>query len=362
MAVPANPQVTMVYNAANNGIDVVNNVKETSNGQVMLPGATQSMAATSDATLGFVAVPEAPVAGLAPGEVETVNLTNTALGSPVCVPTPSSSPQNGACVTPEPNIFSGARYLALSPDNVHLLIFGDLLTVVTLTNIGTSASPNWVITQAGIPSVAGTSDLDHPVWATFSPDNSMAYVFSCGPECGGTTASVTPLSFKGSGSCAQNCLGATIPLAGGATYAVASGNTVYVAGSAACLAPGAQPSSCGKLSILNTSSGSVQLLKTVSITDGFHHQIAVTMDNQVFIGAEGCTGACLSIYNANNGQVVIGSDLGDVTGIQPLSGRPQVYVVENGELRNWSTLNDALAPPQQQMDIVGQAVDVKLVD
>ncbi|MBV8476712.1 MAG: hypothetical protein JOZ36_08610, partial [Acidobacteria bacterium] len=70
----------------------------------------------------------------------------------------------------------------------------------------------------------------------------------------------------------------------------------------------------------------------------------------------------LSIYNANNGQVVIGSDLGDVTGIQPLSGRPQVYVVENGELRNWSTLTDALAPPQQQMDIVGQAVDVKLVD
>jgi hypothetical protein len=37
-------------------------------------------------------------------------------------------------------------------------------------------------------------------------------------------------------------------------------------------------------------------------------------------------------------------------------------VVENGELRNWSTVTDSIAPPQNQVDVFGQAVDVKLVD
>jgi hypothetical protein len=90
--------------------------------------------------------------------------------------------------------------------------------------------------------------------------------------------------------------------------------------------------------------------------------MAVTSDNQVFVGAQGCSSRCLAIYNSNNGNLVIGPDFGDVTGIQPISGRTQVYVVENGELRNWSTLTDTLSPQQQQMDIIGQAVDVKQVD
>jgi hypothetical protein len=39
-----------------------------------------------------------------------------------------------------------------------------------------------------------------------------------------------------------------------------------------------------------------------------------------------------------------------------------LYVVQNGELRNWTTNPDALAPGTKQLDIVGQAVDVKIVD
>jgi hypothetical protein len=366
MAVPANNQLTMVFNASDNEVNVISNAKETSNGKVILPSSTQSMAVTSDATLGFAAVPEAPVAGLAPGEVELINLSTTALEAPV--------PNCAVLSAPISNCLSGARYLVLSPDNTHLLVFGDNATtfvVVTLTNIGTTSAPNWMVSGTALPTAGPSSQLDHPVWAVFSQDGATAYILSCGAECGGTTASITPLSFGANNSaCQRNCLGASTVLPGGASYAATFGSTVYVAGSVACLATGADPTSCGKLSILNTAGTAVQLVKTATITDGYHNRMAVTSDNQVFIGAQGCTNVstsggrrgCLSLYNSSNGNVVIGTDTGDVTGIQPLSGRPQVYVVENGEIRNWSTLTDTLAPPQQQMDIVGQAIDVKLVD
>ena len=353
----ANHQLTIVFNSSDNELNVVNNAKETSNGKVTLPGSTESMAATSDATLGFAAVPTAPVAGVSPGEVEVINLTSATLEAPICVPA-----ADGSCGIPNPNPFSGARFIVLSPDNTHLLVFGDnpnAVTVVTLTNLGTTSSPNWNV--SGVAQVTGT--LDHPVWATFSPDNTTAYILSCGRECGGTAASVTPLTM------ATKTLGATTVLTGGATYGVSSGNTVYVVGSEQCTV-GADPTACGKLTILNTSGTGVQVVKSVTITDGYHNQMVVTADNQVFVGALGCTQiftntvqrGCLSIYNANNGNVVIGKDPGEVTGMTAVSGRPQVYVIENGELRNWTTTTDTLAPGQQQMDIVGQAVDVVLAD
>lgn len=351
MAEPASRVLTMVFNAADNEINIVNNAKETSNGKVTLPASTESMAATSDSTLGFAAVPDAPVAGLAPGEVDVINLASATLQAPLCVPQ-----ADGSCVIPNPNIFSGARYIALSGDNTHLLVFGDILTVATLTNIGTTSNPNWTVSKVSIPAGGAATNLDHPVWAVFSQDNRTAYILSCGAECGGTTSSVTPLDLT------TNQLGASTVLPGGASYGASFGSTVYVTGSAGCGAAGANPNSCGKLAILNTAGSSVQVIKTVTISNGYHNRMAVTADNQVFVGAQGCTGGCLSIYNSSNGRVVIGSDLGDVTGIQPITGRTQVYVVENGELRNWSTVTDALAPPQQQMDIVGQAIDVKLVD
>ena len=132
MAVPANRQLTMVFNDTDNELDVVSNAKETTNGKVTLPSSTQSMAVSSDATLGFAAVPQAPVAGLAPGAVELINLTTTALEAPVpnCPPT-----------IPLSNCLSGARYIVLSSDNTHLLVFGNAtnaFTLVDLSNIGTT--------------------------------------------------------------------------------------------------------------------------------------------------------------------------------------------------------------------------------
>ncbi len=359
LAEPANHQLTLVGNTSDGEVDIVNNAKESSNGKVALPGTTLSMAVTSDATLGFAAVPTAPVAGLTPGEVEIINLSSTSLQAPVpnCVANASNN-----CSTPMPNLMSGAKSIVLSPDNTHLLVFGDApnaVTLVTLTNIGTTSSPNWNVSDV----TQVTGNLDHPVWATFSPDNSTAYILSCGAECGGVTASVTPLTL------ATKQLGTATVVSGGATYGAASGATLYVAGSGLCTGA-VNRTTCGKLTVLTTSGSTIQTVKSVTITDGYHSRVVITSDNQVFVGAQGCTQVftsslqrgCLSIFNANNGNVVIGTDAGDVTGIAAVSGRPQVYVVENGELRNWTTTTDTLAPSQQQMDIVGQAIDVVLAD
>ena len=69
---------------------------------------------------------------------------------------------------------------------------------------------------------------------------------------------------------------------------------------------------------------------------------------------------CLSIFNTINPAVEIPPDNGDVTGLQSIKGRNVVYVVENGELRIYDTTTNQLGPTQ--IDISGQAIDVKLVD
>ena len=97
-------------------------------------------------------------------------------------------------------------------------------------------------------------------------------------------------------------------------------------------------------------------------------------NNQLFIGAHACTNinvpasgnnsgeirGCLSIFNISKSSAVIPPVLGDVTGIQPISRRNVVYVVQNGELNIYDTTTDKLQTTQ--IDIIGQGVDVKQVD
>jgi hypothetical protein len=122
--------------------------------------------------------------------------------------------------------------------------------------------------------------------------------------------------------------------------------------------------------VIDTNALQVTNPNPIIITDGNHSQMAITSDNQVFVGAQHCSEVrtqneqrgCLSIYNPSLNKVVVGTDRGDVTGIAPVTGRNQVYVIENGELRIWSTTTDTLLPNNKQIDISGQAEDVVLVD
>jgi len=357
MEVSNNKSTTLVFDPSSNTINVVSNKAESSSGRVALPDWTQSMAITPDATVAYAAVPNAAVAGQPSGAVEMMNLGSLSI-------------ENTFPIT-------SAHYIVLSPDATHLLAFGDnsdTATLINFQNTGTSSSPNWIVSGSPI-AIPG---FNRPVWAAFSADSTTAYVMNCGPECGGTTgpASVSTLNVAG-GTILQ-----TLALPnGGATYGVLFGSTLYVAGNP----PAANPSpcstttvnTCGALSVITVNNGTLQLANTIPIPDGDHRRMAVTTDNQVFVGSTGCTNVnipgqgntppttfgCLAVYNPKNPQsATIGTDLGDVTGIAPVTGRTEVYVVQNGELRIWDTVRDALRPGQFQIDIIGQAVDVKMAD
>ncbi len=354
MEVSNNKAISLVFDASNNSINVVNNKQETSAGSIALRGFTESMAITADASAVYAAVPTALVAGQGTGAVQMFNLSNSS--SPTTIP------------------IQGAHYISLSPDGTHLLAFSDVpprapdnsdtATLVTLTNTGTSSSPVWTFTSA-----AQVSGLDRPVWAVFSADGSTAYILNSGAERGGNTASVAVLALNNNPSLT---LTTVLPLPGGATSGALFGGTLFVAGSTPgtpCTGSSTTAPFCGTLSVINISNPSaLQLANSLTITDGFHNRVAITSDNHVFVGAIGCSRptsateqrGCLSIFNVGQSSLIIGTDPGDVTGIAPVTGRTEVYVVENGEFRIWNTTTDALSPTQ--IDLPGQMVDVKIVD
>jgi hypothetical protein len=354
MEVSNNKAKSLVFDSSNNSVNIVNNKQESSAGSIALPGATESMAITADASFGYAAVPTAPVAMQGTGAVEMLNLSS------------------GAIVTSIP--VQGARFVSLSPDGTHLLAFSnvpqkaadnsDTATLITLTNTGTSSSPVWSFTSS-----AQVSGLDRPVWAVFSADSSTAYILNCGAECGGTAAGVAVLALNNNPSLT---LTTTLPLPGGATHGTLFGPTLYVAGSTpgtGCGGTNTTAPFCGTLSVVDiTNPSAPQLANSVTITDGYHDRVSLTSDNHVFMGAKGCSlptdateqRGCLSIFNAAKNSVIIGTDPGDVTGIAPVTGRNEVYVIQNGEFRIWDTVKDALSATQ--IDLTGQMVDVKIVD
>jgi len=110
----------------------------------------------------------------------------------------------------------------------------------------------------------------------------------------------------------------------------------------------------------------------LEIPDGYHTHMDMSSDGQLFVGSRNCTNivpvnagdpqrGCLAILNTTNGNVVIPPDNGAVTGLQPITNRNVVYVVEGGELRIYDTTTDKIYT-KTSIDVFGQAVDVKLVD
>jgi hypothetical protein len=101
-------------------------------------------------------------------------------------------------------------------------------------------------------------------------------------------------------------------------------------------------------------------------------------NNQLFIASRGCTNViatsttpargCLSVLNTGGGTVYTAAQNGDVTGIQPILNRSVVYVCEGGAFAIYDTALDlgtqGQLKPQTttEITIVGQPVDVKLVD
>ncbi len=324
MVLSPNRGFTLVLNPTSTSVAIVNNSAETVNSAFNLPGPTQSVFVWIDNGTAYAAVPTAPVSavqGPTPGAVVVVNLANS--GTLATLPVP------------------GAKYVVESHDGSRVLAFGNnphAVTIISTSQVGTTSDPRTVLLNA---------NFDHPVWAVFSSDDTTAYVLNCGPECGGSAASVAVLDMTQSPP--QILTTVAVPAA---TYGILNGSTLYVAGTSA---------TGGMLSLISVASNTVTNTSAISISDGYHNRMAVAANGKLYIGARTCGGGCLSIFNIATGTVDIPKIPGDVTGIQPITGRNVVYVCQNGGLNIYNTANDLLQTTPT-IDIVGQAMDVELVD
>jgi len=347
--------LTIVFNAGSSTLSVVLNNTEAVLGSISLPALSTDYVLANDA-VGFAAVPNSGTAPCIPRCVEVLSIT---IMNNVATTLDISSTIN-ADTTGKP--LNAATTLVLSPNGSKLLVFGGPAEHVdTLLVIDTTAAQS-------TPATAATqlSGFDRPVSAVFSADSSKAYVLNCGPECGGTTATVTVLDMTASPPAPV----ANIPVPA-ASVGLLNGNTLFVAGTPS----GASGAFAGSLSMLDTTALAPPT-STVPISDGYHNLMQMGSNNALFIGAITCSAGCLTIFpsTSNPNAAVVDGNTGNVTGIAPINGRNVVYVVEDlpagispcttlacaGKLRIYDTTTDA--PTATQIDIVGKAVDVKYVD
>ena len=248
-------------------------------------------------------------------------------------------------------------------------------------------APTWCLFQAQSPDAVDSTGnsygapltFDRPVKAVFSADGGTAYVLNCGPECGGSAASVTPISVgptifptgQQSGALPTQAAlnSATIPIPGGASNALVTSSTMYVVGQQ--LLPDGLFT--GNLTVLNIPSNTV--ISTSSISDGAPGAVSRLLladDNTLWIAMTKCTNGeryakglpygCLTMYNtASNTVTMLEPYLGDATGIADVEGLHKIYAVQGGQVYIFTT-TDGTAINNQYVTVTGTAWDVAYMD
>lgn len=263
-----------------------------------------------------------------------------------------------------------ARRLVMSPKGTKLLVFPD-----PQGQIPPNTSTFFVVDTAtsAVQVVTDVLHLDQPFTAVFNGSETQAFILNCGAECGGTAASVVFADFTNPTA----TFSANIPVAG-ATVGLINGTNLYVAGTPnpAPTGPGAACpiSRCGVLTVINATA--LTAGAQIPITDGDHEKMAFA-NNRVYVGALGCTvepgtavntvRGCLSIFNTGTSAAVFPTVSSfrqnfDVTGMQPISERTVIYVIQGAEIDIFDTNTDTLAPGVTQIDVVGKAFDVVQID
>ena len=242
---------------------------------------------------------------------------------------------------------------------------------------------------------------DHPSAAYFSLDGNSVYILNCGPECGGTTASVTTLQ---TGALNVNTIPTTpvYPSAfvsqtlvpGGATAAISDGTTLYVSGQKA-LPDGLFT---GVLSTISLTTNAIT--GTYSISDGNHSKMLFADDNTLWVGSQLCANGerakqaglgvtsqaanynCLTRFdlgakaasivpavtpnastttvaypNANNNLYYYG----DLTGLCWVQGLHKVYTAYGGQVHAFNTV-DGSEINNFFITVQGTALDVAYMD
>ena len=314
MLVSPNRKITAVFDTVNNVMSSIDNTNETESSAFILGDRTES----------FVVLPD--------DKTLVVAIRNRGL---VFV---GDNAGNVSAQVPVPQV----HWLAMTPDGKKVLAFSDGINSVTI--IDTSVTPAVI--------AATVAGFDRPVGAAMAGDNNTAYVLNCGPECGGTTASVMSLNI------ATHAVSAPVPVPG-ATVGLLNNTTLTVAGTPPGHVCSGTSTPCGVLSIVDTASMTSSAGSQRDISDGYHYKMAAASNSKIYIGARTCqnqTQGCLSFYNTATQTTAISKPEGDVTGLQPISGRTVVYVVVGGELRIYDTGSDT--EQATQIDFVGQAWDV----
>lgn len=266
-----------------------------------------------------------------------------------------------------------ARRLVMSPKGTKLLVFPD-----PQGQVPPNTHTFFVIDTASgaVQSITDALHLDQPFTAVFGANETQAFVLNCGAECGGTASSVVSVDFTSPTTVFAPQAG-PIAVPGGATVGLLNGSNLYVAGTALPVTgpgPACPISRCGVLTTINTTT--LTAGASVPITDGDHEKMAFA-NNRVYVGAIGCTvdtgtaantvRGCLSIFNTGSSATTFPTESSfrqnfDVTGLQPISGRTVIYVVQGGELDIFDTNTDAPATGITQLDVVGKAIDAVLID
>lgn len=342
----------LVFDSSQNTVQIINAQTEQNAGSISVPGPTSSMVLPGTTTLGYAAVPTAPINGYPAGAVEQMDLTRfTTL--PIGVPNAKTVLSNA----------DGTQLLVFSSDSNNISVISPFLAIGPIDQGCNNPTPTGVCVVA--------TGFDRPVSAIWN-GGSTAYVLNCGAECGGTQASIQIMDLSTNPPTA----GASIPV-DGATVAFASGSTLYVAGTSPtvndCASETTAATRCGRLDVVDL--GSMSVTASIVIPDGYHDRIDISRNGQLFVGSHDCTNignvnnpvgevrGCLAIVDTTAGgnyAVVVPPDNGDVTGLQSFADRDVEYVAEGGELRIYDTVKKVLQ--ETQIVVVGKVVDVKQLD
>jgi hypothetical protein len=348
-------QAGAVYGAGDGSYALLNYGSEKQNTTVSLPGQSSSVFISRDERYVFAANQTA----------HTLTVQDRVLGTSYGLNVP-----NVYRVSTNP---SGSAALAFVQDSNLVYSVYKLQTNQKVPSNAVDCEPQNIPVYCVLP-VPGT--FDRPTKAVFSADGTIAFVLNCGPECGGTQASISFLPVAGiiiqSGAPvppgAPSAVTATIPVPGGATNALQNGNLLYLAGQQL------QPDGffAGFLSILDLSAQ--KITGNYSISDGTHTRMNFADDNTLWIGSQLCTqgeryhlGAttnlgCLTMFNtANNAVTMIDSYKGDATGVAAVLSLHKVYTAEGGQVYIYSTV-DGSALDNSQVTVVGTAYDVAYMD
>lgn len=359
MAVSPSLNIAAAFDSSSNTIYAVDTTTEKGIGSVKLPGPTSSFVIPTSYEVGYAAVPTAFVSDYSfLGAVEVMNLVGriyTTIGV-----------TNAQTVIAGPATASGSELIVFSNDS----------DSITILNPGNAFPPVDTSCFNNPPNAAVCTvvpGFDRPVYGIVNPTTNTAYILNCGPQCGGTQASVMTLDLS------TLLITNMIPVDAAYT-ALLSGNTLYVAGTSptnnACTNQTTAATTCGRLDTVDLTTNTVT--SSIAITDGYHNQMSISINRQLFIGSHDCTEinssntttteirGCLTILNTNTGALVFPPENGDVVGLQSFTKREVEYVAQGGNLYVYDTTIDALLINDYItsgiIDIVGYVGDIKAID